>query len=60
MTEAIDTLGTDRRALCGLLDAGEVIVTELVSAYLSAIEARDGELNAFVRTRGEAALADGR
>ena len=57
MTEAIDTLGLTAERCVALLDAGEVSVTELVSAYLSAIEARNGELNAFLRTRGEAALA---
>jgi aspartyl-tRNA(Asn)/glutamyl-tRNA(Gln) amidotransferase subunit A len=57
MSEAIDTLGLSAERCVALLDAGEVSVTELVSAYLSAIEARNGELNAFLRTRSDAALA---
>ncbi len=56
MTAAIDTLGLTAERCVAMLDAGEVSCRELVAAYLGAIEARNGELNAFVRTRADRAL----
>ena len=57
MSGTIDTLGLTAERAAAMLDSGEVSCRELVGAYLAAIEAQNGELNAFVRTRAEAALA---
>ena len=53
----IDTAGLTAERCIGLLDAREVSCRELVSAYLDRIEREDGRVHAFLRTRGEAALA---
>ena len=49
----IDTLRLTAEEAGRLLEAGEVSGAELHRAYLDAIEARDGELHAFLRTRAE-------
>ena len=46
----IDTLRLTAEDAIGLLAAGEVSAEELHAAYLQAIELRNGELNAFLRT----------
>ena len=56
MTAALDTLGLTVERSVDLLDSGEISCRELVSAYLDAIEMRNGELNAYVRTRADAAI----
>ncbi|MGB2951874.1 MAG: Asp-tRNA(Asn)/Glu-tRNA(Gln) amidotransferase subunit GatA [Gaiellaceae bacterium] len=46
----IDTLRLTAEEATGLLDRGEASVAELHRAYLDAIDERDGELNAYLRT----------
>ena len=36
--------------LCGLLESGQVTSVEIVEAYLRAIDARDGEVHAYLET----------
>jgi Asp-tRNA(Asn)/Glu-tRNA(Gln) amidotransferase A subunit family amidase len=43
--------------LAARIRAGELSATEVVVAALGAIEARNGEINAFVAVDGERALA---
>ncbi|HYX84014.1 MAG TPA: Asp-tRNA(Asn)/Glu-tRNA(Gln) amidotransferase subunit GatA [Gaiellales bacterium] len=54
----IDTAGLTAERCIDLLDAGDVSCRELVTAYLDRIEAADGGIHAFLRTRREAALAE--
>jgi aspartyl-tRNA(Asn)/glutamyl-tRNA(Gln) amidotransferase subunit A len=54
----IDTLGLTAERCVELLDAREVSCRELATAYLDAIDAGDGDLHAFLRTRRERALAE--
>jgi aspartyl-tRNA(Asn)/glutamyl-tRNA(Gln) amidotransferase subunit A len=49
----IETLSLTAEDALGLLERGEVSGGELVQAYLSAIEERDGELHAYLRVVGE-------
>jgi aspartyl-tRNA(Asn)/glutamyl-tRNA(Gln) amidotransferase subunit A len=50
----IDTLRLTAEEAAGLLERGEVSPRELMDAYLAAIDARDGELHAFLHVEGEA------
>ncbi len=50
MSGALDTLTLTAEAALGLLERGEVSAAELHAAYLEAIAAGDGELNAYLRT----------
>jgi aspartyl-tRNA(Asn)/glutamyl-tRNA(Gln) amidotransferase subunit A len=52
------TLGLTAERCVQLLDSGELSCRELVEAYLARIEANDGELHCFLRTRADAALAE--
>ncbi len=52
----LDTLGLTAEECVRLLDAGEVSCRELVTAYLDRIDAADGELHAFLRTRRDRAV----
>jgi aspartyl-tRNA(Asn)/glutamyl-tRNA(Gln) amidotransferase subunit A len=52
-----ETLGLTAERCVELLDAGEISCRELVSAYLDRIDAADGGIHAFLRTRRDAALA---
>jgi len=54
----IETLGLTAERCIELLDAGEISCRELMAAYLERIEREDGDLHAFLRTRGERALAE--
>jgi aspartyl-tRNA(Asn)/glutamyl-tRNA(Gln) amidotransferase subunit A len=54
----VETVGLTAERCAELLRAGEVSCRELVTAYLDRIEAHDGDLHAFLRTRREAALAE--
>jgi aspartyl-tRNA(Asn)/glutamyl-tRNA(Gln) amidotransferase subunit A len=54
----IETLGLTAERCIGLLDAGDISCRELTAAYLERIEREDGDLHAFLRTRGELALAE--
>ncbi|MBD0328757.1 MAG: Asp-tRNA(Asn)/Glu-tRNA(Gln) amidotransferase subunit GatA [Thermoleophilia bacterium] len=49
----MDTLRLTAEEASGLLERGEVSPAELHAAYLGAIEERDGELNAYLRTVAE-------
>ncbi|MGH3033636.1 MAG: amidase, partial [Gaiellaceae bacterium] len=49
----IETLRLTAEDAMGLLERGEVSSGELAQAYLSAIEAGDGELHAYLRVVGE-------
>jgi aspartyl-tRNA(Asn)/glutamyl-tRNA(Gln) amidotransferase subunit A len=49
-----DTLRLTAEAAMGLIERGEASAGELHGAYLEAIEARDGELNSYLRTVDEA------
>jgi Asp-tRNA(Asn)/Glu-tRNA(Gln) amidotransferase A subunit family amidase len=53
-----ETLGLTAERCVELLDAREVSCRELATAYLDRIEAADGGIHAFLRTRREAALAE--
>jgi aspartyl-tRNA(Asn)/glutamyl-tRNA(Gln) amidotransferase subunit A len=53
---SVDTLGLTAEECVRLLDAGEVSCRELVTAYLDRIDAADGELHAFLRTRRDRAV----
>ena len=44
--------------LCGLLESGQVTSVEIVEAYLRAIDARDGEVHAYLETYPEDALRE--
>ena len=55
---SVETLGLTAERCVQLLDSGEVSCRELVEAYLARIEANDGELHCFLRTRADAALAE--
>lgn len=44
--------------LCGLLESGQVTSVEIVEAYLHAIDARDGEVHAYLETYPEDALRE--
>jgi aspartyl-tRNA(Asn)/glutamyl-tRNA(Gln) amidotransferase subunit A len=50
MTAVVDTLRLTAELAIALLERGEVSAAELHAAYLEAIEARDGELHAYLRT----------
>ncbi len=50
MSAGIDTLTLTAEDALGLVERGEVSAAELHAAYLAAIEAGDGELNAYLRT----------
>jgi aspartyl-tRNA(Asn)/glutamyl-tRNA(Gln) amidotransferase subunit A len=50
----IDTLRLTAEAAAGLLEDRELSAAELHRAYLDAVEARDGELHAYLRTVDEA------
>jgi aspartyl-tRNA(Asn)/glutamyl-tRNA(Gln) amidotransferase subunit A len=50
MSAAVDTLRLTAEAAAGLLERGEVSAAELHGAYRAAIEARDGELHAYLAT----------
>jgi aspartyl-tRNA(Asn)/glutamyl-tRNA(Gln) amidotransferase subunit A len=50
---SIDTLRLTAEEAAGLLEHGEVSPAELHATYLDAIEARDGELHAYLRTQDE-------
>ncbi len=56
-----ETLGLTAERCVALLDARELSCRELATAYLDRIDAADGAVHAFLRTRREAALreADG-
>jgi aspartyl-tRNA(Asn)/glutamyl-tRNA(Gln) amidotransferase subunit A len=49
----LDTLRLTAEDAAGLLERSEVSPEELTQAYLEAIEARDGELNAYLHVAGE-------
>ena len=49
----VDTLRLTVEQAAGLVDRGELSAAELHRAYLEAIEARDGELHAYLRTVDE-------
>jgi aspartyl-tRNA(Asn)/glutamyl-tRNA(Gln) amidotransferase subunit A len=55
---SVETLGLTAERCVELLDAGEVSCRELAEAYLDRIDAADGELNCFLRTRREQALGE--
>ena len=55
----IDTLRLTAEEAMGLIDRGEVSARELHAAYLDAIEARDSELHAYLRTVEIPANGDG-
>ena len=44
--------------LCGLLESGQVTSVEIVEAYLRAIDARDGEVHAYLETYPEDTLRE--
>lgn len=54
----VDTLGLTAERCVELLDSRELSCRELVEAYLARIEANDGDLHCFLRTRADAALAE--
>jgi aspartyl-tRNA(Asn)/glutamyl-tRNA(Gln) amidotransferase subunit A len=53
-----DTLGLTAERCIELLDAREISCRELAAAYLDRIEAADGGVHAFLRTRRDLALAE--
>jgi aspartyl-tRNA(Asn)/glutamyl-tRNA(Gln) amidotransferase subunit A len=55
---SVDTLGLTAERAIALLDARELSCRELVEAYLDRIDALNGGLNAFLRTRRELAVAE--
>jgi aspartyl-tRNA(Asn)/glutamyl-tRNA(Gln) amidotransferase subunit A len=54
MSATIDTLRLTAEDALGLVEGGEVSAAELHGAYLQAIDGRDGELHAYLRTVDEA------
>ncbi len=54
MSAVVDTLRLTAEDAIGLVERGEVGPAELHAAYLEAIDARDGELHAYLRTVEEA------
>ena len=44
--------------LCALLDGGQITSVEIVRAYLRAIDARDGEVHAYLETYPDDALRE--
>ena len=44
--------------LCALLDGGQITSVEIVQAYLRAIDARDGEVHAYLETYPADALRE--
>ncbi len=54
----VETLGLTAERTIELLDAREVSCRELVTAFLDRIDAVDGDLHCFLRTRRELALAE--
>ena len=44
--------------LCALLDGGQITSVEIVQAYLRAIDARDGEMHAYLETYPDDALRE--
>lgn len=44
--------------LCALLDGGQITSVEIVQAYLRAIDARDGEVHAYLETYPDDALRE--
>ncbi len=54
MAPVVDTLRLTAEEALGLLERRELSPAELHAAYLEAIEARDGELHAYLRTVEEA------
>ncbi len=54
MASVVDTLRLTAEEALGLLERRELSPAELHSAYLEAIEARDGELHSYLRTVEEA------
>jgi aspartyl-tRNA(Asn)/glutamyl-tRNA(Gln) amidotransferase subunit A len=54
----MDTRGLTAERCAALLDARELSCRELVSAHLDRIAAEDGPLHAFLRVRGDEALAE--
>ncbi len=54
MSAVVDTLTLTAEEALGLVERGDVSSEELHSAYLEAIEARDGELHCYLRTIDEA------
>ncbi|MGZ4481245.1 MAG: Asp-tRNA(Asn)/Glu-tRNA(Gln) amidotransferase subunit GatA [Gaiellales bacterium] len=54
----VDTVGLTAERCAQLLHEREVSCRELVTAYLDRIDAHDGDVHAFLRTRREAALAE--
>jgi aspartyl-tRNA(Asn)/glutamyl-tRNA(Gln) amidotransferase subunit A len=54
MAAVVDTLRLTAEDAIGLVERGEISSAELHAAYLEAIEARDGELHAYLRTVDEA------
>jgi len=53
VSAVVDTLRLSAEEAMGLVERGEVTAAELHEAYLAAIEARDGELNCYLRTLEE-------
>jgi aspartyl-tRNA(Asn)/glutamyl-tRNA(Gln) amidotransferase subunit A len=53
-TRVIDSLRLTAEDALGLLERGQASSEELTRAYLDAIDARDGELHAYLRVIGEA------
>jgi aspartyl-tRNA(Asn)/glutamyl-tRNA(Gln) amidotransferase subunit A len=53
-----DTLGLTAERCIELLDAREISCRDLAAAYLDRIEAADGGVHAFLRTRRDLALAE--
>ena len=54
MSAIVDTLRLTAEEAIGLVERGDVSATELHAAYLDAIEERDAELHAYLRTVDEA------
>src|SRR5262245_59180084 len=54
----VDVLARTATEQAALVRSGEISACELVQASLDAIERRDGEYNAFITLRAEAALAE--
>ena len=44
--------------LCALLDGGQITSVEIVQAYLRAIDARDGDVHAYLETYPDDALRE--
>jgi len=54
MSAVVDTLRLTAEEAIGLVERGDVSAAELHAAYLDAIEERDGDLHAYLRTVDEA------